>query len=1280
MILKIKRYLSITLLMIVILVACVGLGLIPVNLYFAKTIISEAVRDSLGAELNIRGPLRIRLGFRPTLNASEITLTHPGTGNQPLVQIDSLRIRPRLIDLLSGDIHLRDLYASGMVFDYCQDQLPLMGSGSGGLDLPSIAIDTLRLEDVQFRCATPEHRLAFIPGHLDLIASAPLDKPVRVEIKSRNSDEPMVFTALGAKLGSLLKNPSAYPVELLVRAFTSELRMNGIVRNPLSEPELNARIRLDSERPSVLMSLFGVEIPDMESLRIDLDAQVRADEIRLERLEGTLGRNSFTLTGLARNFSVRPYFEIEAQLDSLDLERPTANLDENAGEGDQEQISLQPIFDVLTQFDARVQVKINRLLYAQLQLDSLIFKASLDDSVLSLDQSEMLVAASPITVQAMLDMRSDCAQLTSEVHISNLDLSKLNALLGTGSTIGGRVDKAAFRGSSCGSSLDEHLDSFHVFVAMNHVNLSYADSELPLALKSLEAEFAWNQPGRLSFTGQVLGEALSAEIGFGSVDAMVTEKTWPLSVTAKGAESLLNLSGNAAIAKQRIDLDVDIDFDVTRFGSLHAWIGADPVSQLGLSGRSRLSLNDDGLTLDRLYMMVGQSNLMGKMTWPGPESDLPMSFQLKSDRLDFIELAGLFPEPAEKMQTNKSDRTESSSDIEWIDSWFSLPSVDINLAAAHIVGFNFDLTRVNLHGRLRDRLIEDGRLSLLFEEFDIEGSVEMDFREKPWRVFFEFGTGNIDVGRLMARLNLGEDIVARADRMDFRFISEGQSMSQLAENSRLECKIESLQWNVEVGTENRSYELHLSELELTAAAASPLVLHSTGYLNGVPIKAWMRSPGLPVIFDRYTKLPLTLTIGVGNEVLMLQAVIDRKASDSLAATLVISGQHMEPEGIHYSDLESPLGEYEFRSNVTLNEGELIFSDLEARIGTSRASGYVDIRRKETGYQFDILLNSPFLETEDLVQWTKNRRKAIQQVLDRDPQDPISQPPEGEIFSRITQQIKDLFNSNTLDIRIDIEELRSTGNLLGKMHVGLLIDKNEFRLDPLQIRLPGGNVDVQYTITRLEEGLETALNIYVENLEYGGLMRLLDPDSEARGWLYMDTALVSSSPDAAHMVQNLEGHFNLMVFPEDIEAGFIDLWASNLIFTLLSIGADSAKKLNCIVARFEVDNGVMKTKRTFLDSTDTIIHGRGVIDLARQELDLLIVPQAKQEKFLSFSTPIEATGSFDSINVNIARGGLLTTMFRWYYGLIYVPWKRLTGERFPADGMATCFNAMDKYLP
>ena len=175
-------------------------------------------------------------------------------------------------------------------------------------------------------------------------------------------------------------------------------------------------------------------------------------------------------------------------------------------------------------------------------------------------------------------------------------------------------------------------------------------------------------------------------------------------------------------------------------------------------------------------------------------------------------------------------------------------------------------------------------------------------------------------------------------------------------------------------------------------------------------------------------------------------------------------------------------------------------------------------------------------------------------------------------------------------------------------------------------------------------------------------------------------MISQSPDSAHAVENLEGYVDLVIFPEDVEAGFLDLWASNLVFALLPSGEGSGKKLNCMVARFEVEEGVMKSRRTFLDSTDIIVRLRGDIDLVNQELDLLIIPQAKREKFLSISTPLAVKGPFEDFHVGVAQGGFLVTMVRWYYGLIYVPWKWLTGERFPANGIATCYNAMDWASP
>ena len=71
---------------------------------------------------------------------------------------------------------------------------------------------------------------------------------------------------------------------------------------------------------------------------------------------------------------------------------------------------------------------------------------------------------------------------------------------------------------------------------------------------------------------------------------------------------------------------------------------------------------------------------------------------------------------------------------------------------------------------------------------------------------------------------------------------------------------------------------------------------------------------------------------------------------------------------------------------------------------------------------------------------------------------------------------------------------------------------------------------------------------------------------------------------------------------------------------------------------------------------TIIRGRGKIDMAQEELELLVAPQAKREKFLSMSTPVMVTGPFDNFQIGIEPGGIFATAMKWWMSLIYVPFQ------------------------
>ncbi len=102
---------------------------------------------------------------------------------------------------------------------------------------------------------------------------------------------------------------------------------------------------------------------------------------------------------------------------------------------------------------------------------------------------------------------------------------------------------------------------------------------------------------------------------------------------------------------------------------------------------------------------------------------------------------------------------------------------------------------------------------------------------------------------------------------------------------------------------------------------------------------------------------------------------------------------------------------------------------------------------------------------------------------------------------------------------------------------------------------------------------------------------------------------------------------------------------------------------------------MQSNTIMMDSTDIIVRGTGTIDLNQRELDLIIASQAKRAQFLSVSTPLTITGPFEDFDVRMATGSLAAMGFRWVLSLVYVPWKWLTGERFPVDGTPRCMKVM-----
>jgi len=112
-----------------------------------------------------------------------------------------------------------------------------------------------------------------------------------------------------------------------------------------------------------------------------------------------------------------------------------------------------------------------------------------------------------------------------------------------------------------------------------------------------------------------------------------------------------------------------------------------------------------------------------------------------------------------------------------------------------------------------------------------------------------------------------------------------------------------------------------------------------------------------------------------------------------------------------------------------------------------------------------------------------------------------------------------------------------------------------------------------------------------------------------------------------------GALGLRMAGGDLRAVTVDLAGlrlGNAIFS--AFGLPSRTALECFVADFALQSGVLNTRLMLLETSDSLIHGTGTIRLDREELNLRLRSEAKQFTVGSLPTSLAVTGQLSDPSV------------------------------------------------
>jgi hypothetical protein len=172
-----------------------------------------------------------------------------------------------------------------------------------------------------------------------------------------------------------------------------------------------------------------------------------------------------------------------------------------------------------------------------------------------------------------------------------------------------------------------------------------------------------------------------------------------------------------------------------------------------------------------------------------------------------------------------------------------------------------------------------------------------------------------------------------------------------------------------------------------------------------------------------------------------------------------------------------------------------------------------------------------------------------------------------------------------------------------------------------------------------------LDVIFKDLDLGKLVAQFDADGAYSGSVDARLDLHSRGASPHALAANLGGEATLSAGPGTIATAHATLLTRDLIHAVRRAalrGASPEEQLNCLIAEFELREGVAETRTLALDTRDVVIVGEGSIDLGAETVQLRLLPKPHRASLLSTAATVQVTGPLRRPTVSTEKGSLVTS--------------------------------------
>jgi uncharacterized protein involved in outer membrane biogenesis len=614
---------------------------------------------------------------------------------------------------------------------------------------------------------------------------------------------------------------------------------------------------------------------------------------------------------------------------------------------------------------------------------------------------------------------------------------------------------------------------------------------------------------------------------------------------------------------------------------------------------------------------MGSNQLAGNVRWEKKTPRPVLTGKLSSERFTLNKFFGAPSKPSSKSRpVGLLDRPIKLDGLKGFDTRLDLMVKRLVDSPIPVADIRSTVTLTN------------GELSAPFRASlagaPVDGQIQLRQSKNVPAVSLKAMIGQIDVGQTLKQLKLPAKIAGTADAVDLDGSSRGKTLRALGEQAAVTLQIEPANLSYAAEIANETVDIRVESAKFVARKDQPLTGAFIGKVRGAAFKAEASTANLREI--RKANIPLPLQVALQTEDLQFTAegsVARPFKNNEFELSYELAGK--EIEGLDpLADFTIPLrGEFSARGRIT-GRGNRFTYEEDLRVGKSDLKADITVLREPPRPKITGRIVASQIHMDDV------------DIFDADKKTDAPQK-NARVIPDYTLPVDDLLAAD-LDLDFKAQQIRAELGDLGKLVSTVSLKDGLFKYSLNVTGFKGAQISSEFDLNATADPPLTKIQINAKDLNFGYLLSSMGLTDLVEGQADLLVELSGSGATRYSFLGNAAGRITIIGGPGQITGRRIDLWAADLIPTMLSTSwqRDDVTETNCMVAHIELKEGLAEIEDLLLDTQRITIAASGILNMENEELNLIIAPRPKRPSLVSLANPVRIEGTLAAPEVSVTR--------------------------------------------